>query len=65
MESDCLEGSKRGIVCLSPRLPEDVIVGVAVKKPSELVNMMKDRIAKENITQYVKSKITEVIDWRK
>src|SRR5580704_7605291 len=65
VESDRLKGSERGIVRLSPCFPEGVIFGVAVKKDSQLANMMEDRIPKENIPKYMKSEITEVVDGRK
>jgi hypothetical protein len=65
VESDCLKRSERGIVYLNPCLPENVIFGVSVKKDSQLVNVMEDRIPKENIPKYMKSEITEVVDGRK
>lgn len=65
IQRDRFDRSKRGTVRFGPDLPENVVFGMRLKEDSQLINVMDDPFAKEDIAEDVKGEMAEMVDLTK
>src|SRR5215469_3243953 len=62
VEGDCLLGSERRGMRLTPVSPKRTVVSTRVEENGQLIHMVNDPVAKKEIAKEVEREITEMID---